>query len=292
MKVQILGSSCDKCKKLAANAKLAAEQHKIACEIEKIEDINKITEYGVMMTPALVIDGKVVSVGKVLSADEIAKFMITPACDCGGACETPAKSEKSAESCCCSTPAASQASCCATSASSCGCSGEEAATSCCSGSGGGGKKMMTIILLVFVVASIFFMILKQIKGRDAVASATSGTEKVTSGAQQNANAMVVYYFHGNQRCFSCNKIEELTKQAITEKYAKELADGSVIFKSVNVEEPVNEHFIKDFQLSTRSVVMQKHDKYEKFDAVWTLVREPQKFTEYIQSGMAKMMEIK
>ncbi|MDD2478352.1 MAG: nitrophenyl compound nitroreductase subunit ArsF family protein [Victivallaceae bacterium] len=291
MKVQILGSGCDKCKKLAANTKLAAEQHNIACEIEKVEDINKITEYGVMMTPALVIDGKSVSVGKVLSADEIAKFMTTPACDCGGACETP-KPNVANESCSCGTtpPAAISSSCCETPATSCTC-GEKETTSCCS-SGGGGKKIMTIVLLIFVVASIAFMVLKQIKGSDAAASATQGTEHIASGTLQNANAMVVYYFHGNQRCFTCNKIEELTKQAIAEKYAKELADGSVIFKSVNVEEPVNEHFIKDFQLSTRSVVMQKHGKFEKFDAVWTLVREPLKFTEYIQNGAAKVMVMK
>jgi len=281
MKVQILGSGCDKCKKLTANVKQAAEQHNIPCDIEKVEDINKITEFGVMMTPALVVDGKVVNVGKVLSVDEVAKFLTVPACDCGGACEAPAKAEKPAESCCCSAPAPT---------SSCGCSGEEAATSCCSGSGGGGKKVMTIVLLVFVVTSIGFMVLKQIKGSDAAVSATPGTEQVSSGAPQNANAMVVYYFHGNQRCFTCNKIEELTKQAIEAKYAKELADGNVIFKSVNVEEPVNEHFVKDFGLTTRSVVMQKNGKFEKFDAVWTLVREPQKFTEYIQNGAAEMLK--
>ena len=82
----------------------------------------------------------------------------------------------------------------------------------------------------------------------------------------------------------------MTKQAIEAKYAKELADGNVIFKSVNVEEPVNEHFVKDFGLTTRSVVMQKNGKFEKFDAVWTLVREPQKFTEYIQNGAAEMLK--
>ena len=87
--------------------------------------------------------------------------------------------------------------------------------------------------------------------------------------------MVVYYCHGNQRCFTCNKIEELTKQAIEAKYAKELVDGSVVFKSVNVEEPANEHFVKEFQLTTRSVVMQKDGKFEmqkqKLVEVW-LVR--------------------
>lgn len=60
-KIQILGSGCDKCRKLAANAKLAAERLNLPFEMEKIEDINQITAFGVMMTPALVVNGKVVS---------------------------------------------------------------------------------------------------------------------------------------------------------------------------------------------------------------------------------------
>lgn len=70
-KIEILGTGCPKCKKLLQNAELASEGLGLECELEKVEDINKILEYGVMMTPALVIDGKVKSVGKVLSTDEI-----------------------------------------------------------------------------------------------------------------------------------------------------------------------------------------------------------------------------
>ena len=71
MKIQILGPGCPKCKLLYQNAKQACEEVGIKCEIEKVEDIMKITELGVMMTPALVIDGEVKSVGKVLSMPEI-----------------------------------------------------------------------------------------------------------------------------------------------------------------------------------------------------------------------------
>jgi small redox-active disulfide protein 2 len=71
MKIQILGTGCPKCKILYENAKKAAEETGIQCEIEKVEDIMKITELGVIMTPALVIDGEVVSAGKVLSVKEI-----------------------------------------------------------------------------------------------------------------------------------------------------------------------------------------------------------------------------
>ncbi len=70
-KLQILGTGCPKCKKLAENVEAAAKALGIEYEIEKVTDINEIMKFGVMMTPALAIDGKVKVVGKVISAEEI-----------------------------------------------------------------------------------------------------------------------------------------------------------------------------------------------------------------------------
>lgn len=75
MKIQILGTGCPKCKKLTENAEAAAKELGIEFEIEKVADINQIMSFGVMMTPALAIDGKVVSAGKVLGVDEIKQLI-------------------------------------------------------------------------------------------------------------------------------------------------------------------------------------------------------------------------
>lgn len=74
-KIQILGTGCPKCTKLAENAKAAMEQLEDEFEIEKITDINEIMKFGVMMTPALAIDGQVKTVGKVPSPDEIRQML-------------------------------------------------------------------------------------------------------------------------------------------------------------------------------------------------------------------------
>lgn len=74
-KISILGTGCSKCKTLQTNSEQAAEALGVPYEIEKIEDITKIVEYGVMSTPALAVDGKVVASGKVLSAAEIEKLL-------------------------------------------------------------------------------------------------------------------------------------------------------------------------------------------------------------------------
>lgn len=75
MKIEILGTGCSKCKTLEEAAKQAVAQSGQFAQIEKVEDIMKIMEYGVMSTPALAIDGKVLSTGKVLSVTEIIEMI-------------------------------------------------------------------------------------------------------------------------------------------------------------------------------------------------------------------------
>ncbi len=71
MVIKILGSGCPKCKMLEESAKKAVEQSGVEARVVKVTDLNDIMDYGVMITPALVIDEEVKSAGKVLSPDEI-----------------------------------------------------------------------------------------------------------------------------------------------------------------------------------------------------------------------------
>jgi small redox-active disulfide protein 2 len=75
MKIQILGGGCPNCAKLAENAGLAAKELGLDCEIEKITDYARIAAMGVMATPALAVDGKVLHSGSVASADECRKLL-------------------------------------------------------------------------------------------------------------------------------------------------------------------------------------------------------------------------
>lgn len=75
MDIKILGTGCPKCRTLEKNARDAVSELKVSAHIEKVTDINKIIEYGVMMTPGLVINGEVISTGKILSKDEIKKLI-------------------------------------------------------------------------------------------------------------------------------------------------------------------------------------------------------------------------
>jgi small redox-active disulfide protein 2 len=76
MKIQVLGTGCPTCKKLAENAQAAVQEAGLDCEIEKVTDINEIMKFGVMLTPALAIDGQVKVAGKVPGPDEIKKMLM------------------------------------------------------------------------------------------------------------------------------------------------------------------------------------------------------------------------
>lgn len=92
MKVQILGTGCPKCKQLEANARQAVESLGLEAEVEKISNMDEIINMGVMMTPALAVDGEVKSSGKLLSPEEIKALLLADQpenqedCGCSGCC--------------------------------------------------------------------------------------------------------------------------------------------------------------------------------------------------------------
>jgi small redox-active disulfide protein 2 len=75
MKLQVLGPGCPSCEKLASNAAAAARELNLDFKLEKVKDMQKIMEFGVMITPALVVNGEVKSVGRIQSVEEIKKLL-------------------------------------------------------------------------------------------------------------------------------------------------------------------------------------------------------------------------
>jgi hypothetical protein len=106
------------------------------------------------------------------------------------------------------------------------------------------------------------------------------------------NAKVIaYYFHGTFRCTTCRTIEEYSHDAIQTYFAKELGNGSLEFRPVNVEEPENKHFIQDYQLVSKSLVLSlvsdgKEKKWKNLADVWKLVRDKEKF--FQRAGREKL----
>ena len=94
MKIQILGTGCPKCKKLGELVDQAAKELGIAYELEKVTEVAKIVDFGVMSTPALAIDGKLVLAGHIPSYEKIKELLVktdsvqTPKCEGKGSCSS------------------------------------------------------------------------------------------------------------------------------------------------------------------------------------------------------------
>jgi hypothetical protein len=101
-----------------------------------------------------------------------------------------------------------------------------------------------------------------------------------------ADGVVAMYFHGNARCATCRKIEAYADEAIAQGFVDELESGRLTWRVVNIDESANKHFIEDFQLVTRSVVLVEYRdgkvlRWENLDKVWQLVRSKDKFVSYV-----------
>lgn len=151
-----------------------------------------------------------------------------------------------------------------------------------------GKKIVGGVLLAFVAASIVFIIYKEGVAKD------TPPQKVNIDKTENPSMIVVYYFHGNMRCGACRIIENLTKRAVEEGFADEIESGSVKFVEVNVEHGGNAHYVKQYQLSTRSVVVSKLEngkevEWRRLDKVWKLLRNESAFMDYVQGEVKTLM---
>ena len=140
------------------------------------------------------------------------------------------------------------------------------------------KKAVQIVLLAFVLISVVWLVVREVSpkrtGADAAPAAT--------GRQ-----VMVYYFHRTARCPTCLKIEALAKQEVEASFAAELKRGDLKFLSLNVEEAGNEHFVKDYDLVSQSLVLVDYrngvqEHWKNLDAVWDLVHTEEDFARYVR----------
>ena len=115
----------------------------------------------------------------------------------------------------------------------------------------------------------------------------SGAMAQESAADSMADGVVAFYFHGNVRCATCKKIEAYADEAVHSGFPEALEEGALAWRVVNIDDEGNRHFIQDFQLVTRSVVLAeirggKVVRWQNLDKVWQLVRDKERFVDYIQ----------
>ncbi|MBL7197834.1 MAG: hypothetical protein ISS47_07015 [Candidatus Omnitrophica bacterium] len=109
------------------------------------------------------------------------------------------------------------------------------------------------------------------------------------------NKVIAYYFHGSFRCPTCHKLEQYSKEAIEENFKDEIAKSRLEFKTVNVEKEGNEHFVNDYQLYTKSLVISKIEdgketQHKNLEKIWGYVRDKEKFFDYVISEIQSYLK--
>jgi hypothetical protein len=134
-------------------------------------------------------------------------------------------------------------------------------------------------------------LLLAVAGIAAVTGATAVTPQkpkaptVVAATPAASPVVLVYYFHATTRCATCRTIEAYAKETVTSRFAADIEARRLEWQAVNVDEPANRHFIRDFQLYTRSVVVvdaKDPKRYKVLDRVWPLVRDKAAFQKYVE----------
>lgn len=99
--------------------------------------------------------------------------------------------------------------------------------------------------------------------------------------------VLAYYFHTTKRCATCRKIEAYTTEAIATGFPEDLREGRLVFQVVNVDEEGNQHFVKDYKLYTKSVIIVdeapgKQTAWKNLARIWELTGDKEKFVRYVQ----------
>jgi hypothetical protein len=140
------------------------------------------------------------------------------------------------------------------------------------------KKLLLVLLAVAALSSSSIILSPQAQAAEDVKDAH----------------VVAYYLHGTFRCPTCHKLEQYSKEAIKTHFKDVLASGKLEFKVINVEDKGNEHYTKDYQLYTKSLILSlikdgKETKWINLNKIWEYVGDKERFIDYVKSGVADLL---
>ncbi len=162
------------------------------------------------------------------------------------------------------------------------------------------KKAITAFLLLFVGVSIIYLF---ISGGVKASPGAPESPRVTSEAEpkedektaESPNRVEVIYFHGNRRCGACSYIESYSREAVQENFPDQLRDGTVVFKTVNVQSTGNNRYLQKYEISHQTVIISEirdgeEVNWRKLDQVWQLVNSRPQFVDFVSAQVKETME--
>lgn len=146
------------------------------------------------------------------------------------------------------------------------------------------KTILTYGLLALALVGAGFAIKQRLHPPASTAAAANAE------AALPANGKVVTYFTTDVRCPSCRKIEALTRQTVENQFADKLKSGEIVFRTLNLDRPENKHFIDDYQLVSKTVIVSvrengKETGFQNLQDVWTNLDDPADFQNYLAAAL-------
>jgi len=157
------------------------------------------------------------------------------------------------------------------------------------------KKLLTILLVVIAISGAVMALRNQKTESGEVATAGTQTVPAVDLCKDAPEHVVkVTYFTTAVRCPSCRRIEELTRQTVENRFTAEVARGVVVFQLINTDLPGNEHFLKDYQLVSKTVVVAEFDNEVQGDwvnlqDVWLKFTDPEAFADYVSAAVNSLL---
>jgi hypothetical protein len=146
-----------------------------------------------------------------------------------------------------------------------------------------------IWLLMLVAAGVSFAGTTDVKtSTDSTTAKTDTATTVKNGSLAVKDVVFASYFHGDVRCPTCMKLEAYSGEAILAGFDKEVKDSLVVFRTVNWDREENAHFVDDYQLFTKALILSrvrggKEIAWANLDSIWQYVGDKDKFVKYVQS---------
>jgi hypothetical protein len=149
------------------------------------------------------------------------------------------------------------------------------------------KRLLFASLAVLVLAGAGVAIKLRPSAPPPAVPAAAVTHSMAD-SMQTQDGVIAYYFHTTYRCVSCRKIEAYSKLAIETAFAADLASGRLQWRMINIEDTGNEHFVKDYQLFTKSLVLSERRagrevRWKNLPKVWELLNSEPAFVDYVQT---------
>lgn len=266
--IKVYGPGCAKCEDMTTLVKEVSRELGLKTPVEKITDILQFAVAGVIVTPALVIDGKVAVSGRVPTRDEmrsllheaagdssvnlpvqdtVAKETQETSCECGGCCETMA-AEKS------SPPQ----------------------------KGSLWQRLIVWAVVILIAVAAIKLANRKAKQADAAANATTTADV----AALKANRVDVVYYRYGTRCATCARMEQWACEAVTSQFKDEANQGVLFWNSV----PASQEDVNRYGLTSKSIVVKSvrdgtETTWKNLDRIWDLSGDEAAFKQYVAQGI-------